>query len=156
MQLVFKPMTEQMAQAIACWQYEAPYSFYNMENDLEDLAEFLDPKNWVDMFYAVVDITGGLVGFVQIKRDGTTIELGLGLRPDLTGKGIGGTLLQTALDFAARRYAPKLFRLVVATFNERAIRVYTRAGFHPVDVAMRHTNGGEFAFVTMERPAAGE
>jgi len=43
--------------------------------------------------------------------------------------------------------------LAVATFNRRAITVYERAGFSTFRTYMHPTNGGEWEFVDMERPA---
>ena len=55
MQFTFRPMSEQAAQAIARWKYDGPYSFYNMENDPDDLAELLEPQNWLGRFYEAMD-----------------------------------------------------------------------------------------------------
>ena len=41
----------------------------------------------------------------------------------------------------------------MTTFNERAIRVYERAGFRRGDVYTHHTNGGEYLFLAMARKA---
>jgi ribosomal-protein-alanine N-acetyltransferase len=72
--------------------------------------------------------------------------VGLGLRPDLTGRGLGLGFLLAGLEFARRRFAPDSFRLSVATFNERA-------GFQWVEVFTHHTNGGEHPFLLMTREA---
>jgi [ribosomal protein S18]-alanine N-acetyltransferase len=56
-------------------------------------------------------------------------------------------------EYARRRFAPKRFTLSVASFNQRAITVYERAGFAPVRVFAHSTNGGEWEFVEMQRPA---
>ena len=51
------------------------------------------------------------------------------MTPDLVGKRLGLGFVLAGLEFAEERFAPSGFRLTVATFNERAIRVYERAGF---------------------------
>jgi ribosomal-protein-alanine N-acetyltransferase len=156
MQCIFRPMSAQGAQAIARWQYDGVYSFYNAESDPDDLAELLDPHNWPDHYYEAVGEQGNLIGFIYLRRDGSVVEIGLGLRPDLTGRGLGRRFLLDALDFAVQRDAPAGFRLLVATFNERAIRVYTKAGFQPAGIVKQRTNGGEYEFLRMVRPASVE
>jgi len=49
-------------------------------------------------------------------------ELGLGLRPDLTGRGLGAELLAIGLHFAEDLGAERC-TLAVAAFNRRAITV---------------------------------
>jgi ribosomal-protein-alanine N-acetyltransferase len=55
----------------------------------------------------------------------------LGLRPDLTGHGLGEAFVRAAVDFTLTQNGGLPVRLVVATFNHRAIKVYQRAGFAP-------------------------
>jgi hypothetical protein len=70
------------------------------------------------------------------------VEVGLGLRPDLTGKGLGRGFLLAGLDFARRSFSPDVFRLSVATFNERAIKVTrARASYEGGPTATRPTAG---------------
>ncbi len=103
---------------------------------------------------AVEDSDGELIGFFSFKpKEPGTIEIGLGLRPDHTGRGLGLAFVEAGLDQARERIGPEEFSLAVATFNERAITVYERAGFTTVRTYMHHTNGGEWEFVEMRRPA---
>ncbi len=151
MLFIFRSMNERDARTIARWHYQEPYTFYDMDQDADDLAELLDPRSWTETYYSVVDEQGGLVGFFALKRDGEIVDVGLGLRPDLTGRGIGLPFLLAGLDFARATLSPTTFRLAVATFNRRAIRVYERAGFERGRVYMHHTNGGEYEFMDMTR-----
>lgn len=119
----------------------------------DDLAEVLNPENWGSAYFAVDDEQGELIGFFCFQADGDTVEFGLGLRPDWTGRGRGLAFLETGLRFARERYRPAAFRLAVAQFNQRAIRLYTKAGFQTVRTYLHPTNGGEFPFAEMVRPA---
>ena len=154
------PMTGPHARGIATWKYEGEYAFYNSDADPHDLAALLDPAAWADpprgkgLFgFAVLDDQGCLVGFFQFNQVGRVVDVGLGLRPDLTGRGLGLAFLTTGLEFAHTRYSPDVFTLSVATFNHRAITVYERAGFRSLKVFQHETNGAEFEFVEMNRPA---
>ncbi len=146
-------MTQAEAETIAEWSYEPPYDFYDADADHRDLAELLDPALRGDHYFAAHDATGELIGFLGLGREGDVVGVGVGLRPDLTGRGLGLSFVEEGLAFAREQFAPARFRLSVATFNERAIKVYERAGFVMTRSFMHETNGGVFPFVEMERPA---
>ncbi|MDP6822549.1 MAG: GNAT family protein [Dehalococcoidia bacterium] len=150
----FVPMTDDQARVVAGWKYEGIYAFYDWEADADDLAELLDPvKRARDRTHAVLGDDDSLVGFFGFTLDGSTVEVGFGLRPDLTGRGLGLSFVNAGLEFAREHYAPSTFRLMVAAFNQRAITVYERAGFQGQRTFRHRTNGGEFDFVEMSRPA---
>jgi [ribosomal protein S18]-alanine N-acetyltransferase len=150
----FTQLSQEDAEAIAEWRYPEPFSFYNWTADPNDLRELLDPSLRGEAYWGVEDDAGELVGHLSLKpKEERTLEIGLGLRPDLTGRGLGGAFLAAGLAFARERFAPERFVLAVATFNERAIKVYERAGFAPVRVYMHATGGAEWEFVEMSRPA---
>jgi ribosomal-protein-alanine N-acetyltransferase len=141
-----RAMTAEDADAIAAWHYPGPYAFYDWAQDPGDLAELLDPAEWGRRYFAA-DAGGELAGFFVFKPHDDATEIGLGLRPDLTGRRLGGRFLEAGLRFGgAERYT-----LAVAAFNRRAIIVYERAGFVVTDRYTHHTNGADHAFLRMER-----
>jgi [ribosomal protein S18]-alanine N-acetyltransferase len=147
-------MTQADAQEIADWHYDPPYDFHDMRADPNDLDDLLDAK-WrgARYFTARQRMGGELVGFLELRAEGAVTTIGLGLRPDLTGRGLGAPFVESCLDFALRHLAPERFRLTVAEFNARAITVYERAGFVRTRTFLQETNGGRHPFVEMERPA---
>ena len=150
----FEQLSQEDAEAIAEWHYPEPYSFYDWTADPDDLRELLDPALRGAAYWAVRDDADELIGNFSFKpKDEATVEIGLGLRPDLTGRGLGSSFLAAGLDFAREQFAPARFVLSVASFNERAIKVYERAGFARQRVYMHSTNGGEWEFLEMSRPA---
>jgi ribosomal-protein-alanine N-acetyltransferase len=159
---VFSPMDDEEARAVVSWRYEAPYDFYDMANDPEGLEELLGPPERREGYYSVL-LGDELVGFFCFGAGGQvpsfdyaddgSLDIGLGLRPDLTGKGLGLEFLLAGLEFGRRRFAPAGFRLAVATFNGRAIQVYERAGFRRMTVFTHRTGGGEQPFLLMTREA---
>ena len=147
----FRTMTQAEAEEIAQWHYPEPFSFYDASADANDLAELLDPALRGDEYVSVDDETGELAGFFQFKHARPdAVEIGLGLRPDLTGRGLGGDFLEAGLRHARSRFGPTRIVLSVATFNRRAITVYERAGFAAVRIYTHSTNGGEWEFLEME------
>ncbi len=152
MRFIFTPMTAAQAHAIVAWHYEGPYAFYDVAQDPDDARAFLDNWTWGKTMFSVVDARGELAGFFSCRQDGDAVTIGLGLRPDLTGQGLGFAFLQAGLGFARGAFSPRHFRLSVALFNRRAIRVYERAGFRPSGTATVETNGGRHEFLDMTRP----
>ena len=100
MKYLIRPMRDADAQTIAGWHYEEPYAFYDADQDPDDLAELLDAAARRGSYWAATDEQGELQGFFSFRVDGTTVEIGLGMRPDLTGKGQSSAHLR--LDEAGR------------------------------------------------------
>ncbi|MDY0405049.1 GNAT family protein [Virgibacillus sp. 179-BFC.A HS] len=151
MSYTFKKLTQEQAEEISYnWHYEGIYSFYDMEADQEDLEEFLDAKQRGDSTFAVLN-DNELIGFFSFSQtDANTIDIGLGMRPDLTGVGKGLSFLKEGLAFAKAKYSPNVITLSVATFNNRAIKVYKKAGFEPVETFVQETNDGHYDFLKMK------
>lgn len=147
----FSVLTQEQAEDIAFnWHYDGEYSFYDIEADKEDLDEFLNPEERGNSTYAVTE-ENELVAFFSISRvaDGT-FDIGLGMRPDLTGKGNGLEFLRAGINFIQTEYKPEKITLSVATFNQRAIKLYRKVGFKDVETFLQDTNGSTFEFLKME------
>ncbi len=146
----FEIMTQEQAEEIAFnWHYDAEYAFYDMEADKEDLVEFLDPQKRGDSNF-VVTKDNDIIGFFSFNEVAiNTIDIGLGMRPNLIGNGNGSEFLKAGLEFAKSKYTPRKITLSVATFNQRAIKVYRKNGFEEVDTFMQDTNGDSFEFLKM-------
>lgn len=146
----WKWMTNEVALEIVEWEYDGEYSFYDIQNDIDDLDEFLNPFKW--NHYAAIYEDEKLVGYFTFNPLNLhEVEIGLGLHPELTGKGKGYSFLEYAIDIALKWYEPKKLIVNVAEFNNRAIRVYEKSGFKRVSQFQQKTNGGEYPFVRLER-----
>jgi RimJ/RimL family protein N-acetyltransferase len=132
---------EEMAE-IDMYSYDPPYDFYDGRDD---------PVQNPERFFAAHDAAGELVGFYYFETKGDALEIGLGLRPDLTGLGHGAEFLRQGVEFGRRLFDATRIILNVAAFNERAIKVYERAGFRETGRHVRKfTRWGEVPFVEME------
>ncbi|WP_331436812.1 GNAT family N-acetyltransferase [Gordoniibacillus kamchatkensis] len=137
----------------------APYDTYNWTPWEEMLArseEFADPQLRDAQYVAVVNGAGTLCGYGQLfpltgEDGGAILRLGLGLKPELCGRGSGfGTALVRLLVAEAKRRLPGCgIDLEVLTWNERAIRAYRKAGFTIVDTYVRDTPTGPGEFHCM-------
>lgn len=63
----FKKRTAEDAHDIALWHYSSPYDFYDMDQDLDDLAEWLDLKSLQEPYYSVFNEENELVGFTSLN-----------------------------------------------------------------------------------------
>ncbi|MEA2524192.1 MAG: hypothetical protein QOF73_1419 [Thermomicrobiales bacterium] len=160
MHVAFRAITPADVEAIVAWRYPAPYEFYNWD-PTDDPAELLDS---VVTCVVADDDAGSLVGFVCFGLAGQVpgghqaglyeeplLDIGLGLRPDLTGRGLGLSFVCATLTLAREGLRPAGFRLSVAAFNERAIRVYERAGFVRGERFLSPVRGVETPFLLMRR-----
>lgn len=133
----FHPMTSDKAKMISTWQYEEPFSIYNMEDSEECISELLNGE-----YYYAMNEQNLLVGYICIGDaarvpggypagiyEDEFLDIGLGLKPEYTGRGKGLDFLAAALNFLNKRFNTNKYQLVVAEFNVRAINVYERIGF---------------------------
>ncbi|HEU5419160.1 MAG TPA: GNAT family protein [Streptosporangiaceae bacterium] len=150
-------MTADYAADIVTWQYPAPYACYDMTG--ADPAFIASP----DSGYWALTSDGGLIGFRSFGADGrvpggsydaSALDTGGGLRPELTGRGLGREAIGTGLDFGRRRFAPAAFRVTVATFNLRALRVVRDLGFRDTGSFAATTDGRSFEILVRPEPAA--
>ena len=97
MNLFIESMNENMANEILNWKYVKPYDFYNNEITDEAMLEMLDGS-----YYGLIDEFKELIGFFCVGRNAqvpignqfgiyTTdfVDMGLGMNPNLVGKGNG-------------------------------------------------------------------
>jgi RimJ/RimL family protein N-acetyltransferase len=128
--------------AVEAWRYEPPYDFYDGDEE-----PVLNPER----HFEARDDEGSLVGFYYFEQKGAALEYGLGMRPDLTGRGLGLEFFRAGLEFGRERFAPERIILNVAAFNDRARIVYERAGFRVTGSHVRSfARWGDVAFIEME------
>jgi ribosomal-protein-alanine N-acetyltransferase len=134
--IVDRPLTRTEAEAISTWTYEPPYDVYNATGEAATVT-FLarDPNGWG--YYPVLDAAGSLVGFGCFgpearvpgqKAEAGTADVGMGLRPDTVGQGVGTDLLPQLLRFAREHFDCHRARTAVAASNERSLRMCRSAG----------------------------
>jgi len=135
-------MTRKLASEIVKWKYEKPYDLYNY--DVDDIEELMSGS-----YHGILNENHTLVGYfctgkeaqvpagslLRAYDDFSFIDIGLGMRPDLTGKGKGHAFLS----FIISQVGLANLRLTVATFNKRAIKLYEKVGF--VQIGDSFTNG---------------
>jgi ribosomal-protein-alanine N-acetyltransferase len=154
----FRPVDETSARLFVKWRYDPPYDVYDEDpEDLERTVQyFLDPQICC---FTVTDAAGRLVAFCTFGPDGRVpggdysgdaLDIGMGVRPDLTGQGRGLTYVDAVLCFARRTFSPRAFRVTVAEFNKRALRVWEKVGFRQVQRFERKKDALPFVILIRE------
>jgi RimJ/RimL family protein N-acetyltransferase len=64
--------------------------------------------------------------------DDSPLDLGMGLRPDLTGQGQGILFLEAVFAHLGQHFPGVPLRATVASWNQRAIRLTEQAGFQEI------------------------
>jgi RimJ/RimL family protein N-acetyltransferase len=150
--ITFKPVTAHQIRHYVSWQYEPPYDIYNesVENEADIIAYYLDPQFQA---HGMTDEKGRLVGIVSFGPDGRVpggsyatdaLDIGLAIRPDLTGQGKGHIFIEAVIDFALEQFTPPALRVTIAAFNRRAQRVWQKAGFEKVEKFGRYSDNMQF------------
>jgi len=150
MNLTFRPIAAEDLPDLLTWKYDPPYDVYDMGHGFVDgtldeaiLAKaeeyFLNP---IYHFFSLVDADSEmLAAVVSFGLDGQVsggdyseeaLDIGFAVRPELTGRGMGGDFVGAVIDFAIRTFQPPKLRATIAIFNGRARRVWEKHGFQPV------------------------
>lgn len=134
---IFEFMNMKIASEIVKWVYEEPYSIYSFDDTQETIDELINHN-----YYAVFE-NNNLIGYfcfgdaarIPTEEDAAytveALDIGLGMKPELCGKGLGPDFINAGLTFAKEKLMGEkpIFRLTVAEFNKRAIRLYGKSGF---------------------------
>ena len=153
-------MSEESARKIFSWRYDESLNFYNPDlSEIEEtVEEFLNPEN---VYYSIFNNFNELIAYCCFGADARVkggnydieaLDIGFGMRPNLTRRGITFRIINAVYDFAKSHFESTLFRVTVAEFNQQALRLYEKAGFKEVQKFQREQDGMFFLVLTWEYP----
>ena len=154
MQINVTEMTAEHAKDVATWTYGGTYALY------DNSEVTIDPHH-----FAFTDENGAFIGYmcfgvdarIPTNKDGVYcdkyLDVGLHIKPDYTGRGMGTAFMQSCLDFARQQYNTNAFRATIAAFNKRAQALCANAGFS-TEQEVTHATTGK-TFVIMQRLTKG-
>lgn len=157
MEFSVQSLTPEHIRTIASWQYEPPFAVYNLSE--AECLSFLEPTN---RYYSVLDQEQRLIGYCCFgaearvlggsysQQEPTVLDVGVGMHPGKTGKGLGGRFVETVLEFG-HVFSPAKFRVTIAAFNQRSLKVFCKLGFAETHKFKRPQDGLEF--MQLERVA---
>jgi len=155
--ITYIPTDEISTREFLKWKYEPPYEIYNYspENFEKDLAYHIDPVN--NLFNMYRD--NELIGYCSFGRDARVpggdyseeaIDIGLMIRPELTGQGLGTGFVANIIQQAKETYNPGKLRVTILESNKRAMRVWEKNGFQKVQSFQRESDNLGFVIFTRE------
>jgi ribosomal-protein-alanine N-acetyltransferase len=141
------------------WTYPEPYERYSLDSSA--IPYFLtlleDPQGSLTM---ITDPSGQLIAYVTTGTDARVpggdyaeelIDIGLGIRPELTGRGLGTEIVAKVLGRLEKSFPGLGFRVTIAEFNHRAQKVWMRNGFVESKRFISEKTGDAFLILTRER-----
>ncbi|MCA1055820.1 GNAT family N-acetyltransferase [Rossellomorea aquimaris] len=135
MKFTFRPLNQETLKEIDSWNYGGFVEEVLMNpyfDSFSKTGKFIGPGG-CDGFAAAVDHE--TVGLFEFNQHGSTLEIGLALRPDLIGKGLGVEYVQQGIAFGVQHYHEKISKITLSVdaHNKAALRVYEKTGFRKVD-----------------------
>ncbi len=157
-----RPISDAEARAIVAWRYDPPYDVYGMgEADLDTVRSLLLPEN---SYYAILQ-HDDLIGFCCFGHEAQVpggdygedaLDVGIGLRPNLTGQGLGGQVIAALLDVARQTFGAQPFRATIAAWNRRSIRTFEKLGFKQTATFRTEGNPASDTWVQLVRGATSD
>ena len=155
----FHPIQQADALQILRWIYPAPYDFYNMSSDSTE--SFFNPES---PHFSVTDDRDELIGFLSIGVESRVpggdysqpaVDIGIGLRPDQTGRGLGRTVIQQFIEevIVPGEYPP-LLRATIAAFNQRSLKTFLSLGFEETGTFTTRVGDRDIDWIIVTRDLA--
>ena len=158
MQFQFHPLTRTEATSLISWRYDRPLDIYNIEVEPDGLQNtvdfFFEPAN---SYFAISSDLHEFTAFCCFGADGqvpggdyslNALDIGLGIRPELTGQGLGARIARATIGYARQSNSPQRLRVTIAAFNKRALKVWQNLLFVPGQ-RFRNQNGGNEYLIFM-------
>lgn len=147
-----RPLNEIEAREVCTWRYDGIYSVYNL-SDWEVVVQncwSLADENTRQAYFLSIWQDDVLIGFGRIEPEGDKVQLGIGLKPECCGRGLGKEAMKHLVEEAQRRYPKQPLGLEVRRFNKRAIHCYESVGFKAQSTYMKETLHGFIAYQFMQ------
>ena len=151
-----RPLDDADIDEMHTWVYPPPYDLYTFAYiPPEEAREFFkDPENG---YFGLYGPAGDLIGFCNFGHDARVagfdytegaVDIGIGMRPDLTGLGNGAAYARFVFNEAEKRFPDRPLRVTIAEFNVRAQRVCLESGFRETARFERPSDGRRFVVLS--------
>jgi ribosomal-protein-alanine N-acetyltransferase len=150
--VVVDELSEADIDSMVTWRYGGDYALYDFRE--ADRATLLDPANQFLGIRQAGELIGHVCLGVEARVAGMTedpqlVDLGVGMRPDVAGRGESRRLMPALMAALERQLGTVSFRAVIKAWNTRALRAAEHAGF-TVSGQLENEAG---AWMLLTRPA---
>jgi len=138
-------LTEDQAKEICRWRYEEEYAIYNFSdwNVVVESKWNLSIKDKRESEFISVLIDNELVAYGRISTKENKVFIGIGLKPQCCGKGLGKDIMNLLVMEGKRRFPNYVIALEVRSFNKRAVNCYKSEGFEIKEKYIKKTFNGD-------------
>lgn len=124
-----RPLTPEQGEAMAGWSYPGPWAVYDVTGPVDPGEGF-----WAVVDEAEQDVAGFACFGVEARVPGLealpgVLDVGVGMRPDLTGQGRGRDFASAVLAHGWEVPGTVRLRAVVQDWNARGRALLMRLGF---------------------------
>ena len=138
MTIRLRPVADADIREFVTWRYDPPYDVYNIAMEPDEAAVYF---LGADIHCHTLVDGDDVVGYCTFGHDAQVpggdynvdaLDIGLGVKPSRTGSGAGHRYVAAAIALATEAFEPRQLRVTIAAGNERALRVWSNAGFAEV------------------------
>ena len=149
---IFERASKKDVQEMLNWKFNGIYSFYNNDKTPEK-SEWISNLDRDESAFVIRNNRGELVAncCFTYDNDEKTYLFGIQLKPELTGKGLGRSIVEQSLKFGKSMFQFESIDLLVADFNKRAIKLYTNLEFTIIEEFDANSNGENVHFLVMRK-----
>lgn len=153
MEFHFKRRTKEDIIEFLTWHFDGIYSFYDNDAQREKIEWYWNSIH-NDKAFSMLNEKYELIGNCEYSLDGDSYIMGLQMKPELTGKGMGYSFSNAVIEFGRDKYKFNELYLAVAAFNERATKVYTKLGFEVIEKDIWTIREKDYEFLIMKKQFA--
>ena len=139
---------------MAAWRYGGVWSVYDLSTPeplLDNLPSYYAVGNSDDLIgFCCIGIEARIAG---MNEDPATLDVRMGMNPQLVGRGNGVRFGETVLQYLDAHHPGATMRAVVQSWNERSLRLTRRLGFQDAGELIAVHGGQPVTYRVVRRPS---
>jgi ribosomal-protein-alanine N-acetyltransferase len=138
---------------VAAWRYGGDWSIYDLSTSqplLDNLPSYYTVVNRAELIgFCCIGIEARIAG---MDEDPATLDVGMGMNPQLVGRGNGAQFGEIVLQYLDVHHPGVTLRAVIQSWNERSLRLTRRLGFQDAGELIAVQGGRPVTYRVVRRP----